>query len=70
MPDLTKPTEHEAPLVAILNVDIDKLTEEQLIEHVDKIRQLRAVPAKRTAAVKKSTNNAKSNDSFNIDSLL
>jgi hypothetical protein len=48
------PTQSEAPIVNLLNVDYSKMSVEEVRAHVSKLRELRSVPAQREAAVKKT----------------
>lgn len=68
--NLKRPTEVEARLVHVLQVDLDSLTPAELEAHIAEIRNLRAVPSARTSAKKSSAKHAKSKDKFDENDLL
>lgn len=68
---LEKPTLHEAPLVASLQQDPTKMSDDELRAYTEKIRALRAVPATRTAARKASSRAVSAqNKGIDINSLF
>lgn len=65
-PDLTKPTDQEAPIVAILMSSPDDMTNDELTEHIALMRSLRTNQQTRKA----HTSKPKKKSAINLDDLL
>lgn len=63
---IENPTEQEAPLVHLANIELDGLSEDELRQTLQKIREVRKVPQKRAAA----TSTKKSKIMSEIEHLL